>query len=333
MQNLVISNDDSMLDLPPIHPRNESGQVQVISNGTITQEGDHFSACLLVMDDIHFLKEWLAYHYHALPLRRLIVAVDPNSKTSPSYVFDRWRKYGMVIDEWSDDHFIEESDVKKIHKQRGQASFSWSTKMHRWRQRAFYAKCLKTLKNENQTWTMLTDTDEYLTLNTYTQEQRMDIETPGLIMKFLNEAKHDTSINLQPSPCIMMPRLTYGSKESTHQQISSGVPQPFNGSDFVTQRFRKHGPTDTVQGLAKTIIDLSRVKTKFLSKRQAASPHRPIIHYCPLTLLKMKILDSPLVVRHYLGTWEQFSYRDDARKRDGMKSNRVSWLTPFVPAE
>jgi hypothetical protein len=60
-----------------------------------------FSACMLIMDDNHRLTEWLAYHYHVLPLDYLVVAVDPNSKTSPSAILDQWRGYGMTIIEWN----------------------------------------------------------------------------------------------------------------------------------------------------------------------------------------------------------------------------------------
>ena len=46
---------------------------------------------MLVMDDNHRLTEWMAYHYHVLPLRYMIVAVDPRSKTSPTHIFNQWR--------------------------------------------------------------------------------------------------------------------------------------------------------------------------------------------------------------------------------------------------
>jgi hypothetical protein len=35
-----------------------------------------FSSCLLVMDDNHRLAEWLAYHYHVLPLRYMVVGTS-----------------------------------------------------------------------------------------------------------------------------------------------------------------------------------------------------------------------------------------------------------------
>lgn len=46
-------------------------------------KSDGTAACLLIMDDNHFLIEWLAFHYYVLRLRYLIVAVDPRSTTTP----------------------------------------------------------------------------------------------------------------------------------------------------------------------------------------------------------------------------------------------------------
>ena len=48
------------------------------------EQGEGTAACLLIMDSNHLLIEWLAYHYHVLRLRHLIVAVDPRSTTTPT---------------------------------------------------------------------------------------------------------------------------------------------------------------------------------------------------------------------------------------------------------
>jgi hypothetical protein len=45
-----------------------------IPNPPVPADGySAFSSCLLVMDDNHRLTEWLAYHYHVLPLRYMVV--------------------------------------------------------------------------------------------------------------------------------------------------------------------------------------------------------------------------------------------------------------------
>ena len=60
---------------------------------------DGTAACLLIMDDNHFLIEWLAFHYYVLRLRYLIVAVDARSTTSPDAVLRRW-KGRMSVEIW-----------------------------------------------------------------------------------------------------------------------------------------------------------------------------------------------------------------------------------------
>ncbi|GFH48609.1 hypothetical protein CTEN210_05085 [Chaetoceros tenuissimus] len=62
------------------------------------------------MDDNHRLIEWLAYHHFALPLRRLIVMVDPRSKTSPLPILQRWEKY-MTIDLWHDNDVFSKQEL------------------------------------------------------------------------------------------------------------------------------------------------------------------------------------------------------------------------------
>ena len=84
-----------------------------------------FAICLLTRDDIPILSEWIAYHYHAVNLRHLIVAVDPDSKQNPKPMFDKFRKHlgksnntnvnrnskndnYLIIDQWSDTDFMPE---------------------------------------------------------------------------------------------------------------------------------------------------------------------------------------------------------------------------------
>ena len=113
------------------------------------------------------------------------------------------------------------------------------------------------------------------------------------------------------SPCIMMPRLRYGSVESTAEQVSRDVPIGFNGTAFQTLRYRKHGPPfqKRLYGPGKTIIDVSRIQNKHI---RTANPHRPVKICTKEVFLKPD--KSPLIVRHYLGSMEQFLFRDDARQ-------------------
>ena len=67
-----------------------------------TNPHKHFSACLLIRDDNQLLSEWISYHYHTLKLRYLVIAVDPDSQTSPHNILQRWQKTDLEVLEWSD---------------------------------------------------------------------------------------------------------------------------------------------------------------------------------------------------------------------------------------
>ena len=67
------------------------------------------AACLLVNDENPRLPEWLAYHYHVLPLRHLTVAVDPASRSSPAEILKRWE--GLIdVRVWGEEDYLPESD-------------------------------------------------------------------------------------------------------------------------------------------------------------------------------------------------------------------------------
>ena len=66
------------------------------------------SACLLLNDENPRLPEWLAYHYHILPLRSLIIAIDPSSRLSPDTILKRWTntELGLDIQVWNDIDYL-----------------------------------------------------------------------------------------------------------------------------------------------------------------------------------------------------------------------------------
>ena len=72
---------------------------------------DGFSGCLVLKDDNDRITEWLAYHWLVLPLKYLVVAVDPTGTTSPESILKLWNSsnMGMDIVLWNDidfDHWI-----------------------------------------------------------------------------------------------------------------------------------------------------------------------------------------------------------------------------------
>ncbi len=74
---------------------------------TYLKKNNGLSACLLVNDENPRLSEWIAYHYEMLPLRSLIVAVDPGSRTSPASILDRWKQLmGLDIQLWEEADYL-----------------------------------------------------------------------------------------------------------------------------------------------------------------------------------------------------------------------------------
>jgi hypothetical protein len=117
------------------------------NNKVDSEDGESFSACVLILDENHRLSEWIAYHYFAMRLRYLVVAVDPHSKTSPSRILNRWRDR-MTVVEWTDSNFIDKSLINL-----NTDGHIKKTMKHRARQTDFYLECTRHLQNHNRSWT------------------------------------------------------------------------------------------------------------------------------------------------------------------------------------
>lgn len=112
------------------------------------------SACLLFNDDTHFLIEWMAYHWTTLPLRRLIVAIDPLSQTNPTTILRRWESF-MNISIWEDDFYFNRFHRSSILRSAADVNDTSTILIntHRQRQKMFYLQCMRNLKDEGQHWT------------------------------------------------------------------------------------------------------------------------------------------------------------------------------------
>jgi hypothetical protein len=157
------------------------------------------AACLLIKDDNEILGEWIAYHYFALNVRHLIVAVDPQSVTSPLSILQRWNPHlqgnhtqndnnnnntspmtTMDIQTWSDPDFMPQSFLEAANPANWSAPSSQETEEkednddsqrkrqienHRLRQVTFLSTCLNHFRSKNHTWVIHIDTDEYVIAN------------------------------------------------------------------------------------------------------------------------------------------------------------------------
>jgi len=299
------------------------GSAAVATNVQINAD-DTFSACLLVMDDNHFLIEWLAYHYHVLPLQYLIVATDPRSQTSPNSVLDRWRSR-MTILSWNDQDYMSAAELQEAEDivRRKFGDVTPNLIRHRARQRLFYDKCMRKLKKEGRRWTILTDTDEFLRLNEpkikelqLSTDNPLTVESPASIRSVLQLELQRPGTNLTKSACIQIPRLRFGTNEYRNVVSSSTLQLGIDPQNFLTQRWRQHAGVDqtSINKISKVIIDVSRVPWDDLVPVE--SIHRPIKSLCPHRKMYIRATDSVLIINHYLGSWEQYEYRQDARAGD-----------------
>lgn len=83
--------------IPSVYARQKQhGSIIAVGQSPITsvqakQKQRGFLMCLIVRDNNPILTEWLAYHYHVLPLRQLIVTEDPKACKSAKAHLDDWQ--------------------------------------------------------------------------------------------------------------------------------------------------------------------------------------------------------------------------------------------------
>jgi hypothetical protein len=291
--------------------------------------GESFSACLLVKDDNHWLVEWLAYHYHVLPLRQLIMVRDPSSRTSPEGILNRW-KGKIDIKEWDDDRVLPAWVRRKF--QEGKIT---KVGLHRYRQQFFYAKCLQEFKARNQTWVLLSDVDEFIRPNPYVTLSDADVAPlaqPGSVLTTMQN--HDHAQLQQPPKCLHVPRIQIATKEVPEDDPPALLPLPqleWNASDFLTTRWLYHNGQEirAAKNLnGKNVVNVQRLRRNEIP-RKVDNVHTVIPDICPSTAGdRLHHADSWLVIQHYAGTFEQYSYRDDPR--DGIagrpaRMDRTIW--------
>jgi len=293
-----------------------SSNETALSNTNLSD--NFFSVCLLTKDDNHKLVEWLAYHHYVLPLQHLVVAVDPKSITSPKKLFNRWRMRGMIIEQWADEDFMPPDDLEWSRSNNSHVqSESGQYQLHRKRQVRFIHQCLRHLKNQNRTWTLLIDSDEYLQFNgpvgrnntNVTKVPYRSVQERGAVVKFLEDLDNRN----ETQPCVQIPRISFG---NTTTNDTTRIPHMFNNVSLDTIRYQKHGQRDNdmrrkhgqekQQLPAKSMIDLSKITIKDI---RSPSPHRAI----PLCSKAKPERDSVFRINHYVGSWESFSFRKDAR--------------------
>jgi len=323
----------------------------------------HFSACLLIKDSNILLPEWLAYHYTRLPLRRLIVAVDPLSLTDPAPIFDEYARIGLNTTIWQF-NTTGSQKLNELASSNGQALLN----EHRMRQREFYSNCLKQLTSEwiqdhsNAKWALFIDVDEYLSFNHYEEGEGKPSHCRGdatcihdfdegikngthyrkrfgefkTAAAYINEPMLDPHFySNKTKPCIVISRLLFPAKETGLNGLPT-LPSGLNASNFHTLRFRHRASVIEPQ-IGKSMVDLSRMRDYNIP-----SIHR-LNNNCTGNNGWVHNSEMGFRVHHYVGTWESFRRPgfDSRGKRKFDERNRVkalkldtsidtTWLTKFV---
>lgn len=92
-------------------------------------------------------------------------------------------------------------------------------------------------------------------------------------------------------------------------------------SRLDTLRWNHHGPRrSSLNGKGKVMVDVSYLPP--LEKLVVYNVHRPVMELCSTADYSVTKY-SPFVANHYLGSWEMYSYRDDARK--GRDRTHQAW--------
>ncbi|CAB9500302.1 expressed unknown protein [Seminavis robusta] len=278
------------------------------------------------MDDNHFLIEWLAYHFYVMPMRRLIILVDPGSMTTPQPILDRWKDWIDVTVWHEEDIFPNGPPTPKNPKKN-------TTKLgqHRARQRTFLMKCLQQLHKERRGWVFVTDTDEYTMVNDLLRDPQKtaffrqnvtlpEQSEPGSIMKLLKQGDAKHLVNgeyIHNMPCITMARRTFSTKEMKN---SSKTFLGYTKANFQTLHWKYY---DKLFKPGKALVNLKKIRYRDINSQP--SVHRPISNKTICTG-KLAIIeqDSIFAVNHYPGNLHQMLFRkDDARGAENNTAYRI----------
>ena len=350
--------DNVSAELSTMHPQatrqNQQEQEPPVpqEQNEIVDYDNSFSACLMIMDENHRLPEWLAYHYYMMPLRHVVLLVDPRSETSPMDIVQRWRPF-IKIDVWN---FTDLHQYKPQSKKHANLD-SWER--HRRVQKFFYTQCGHYFRTHNRTWTTFHDVDEYIYLNPLSVlHATQRLSEPGNIRRYLEERSHGTISSpttetttsdgattrkrgrhqqgtartpsmhrtqgksyqaMHKDHCILMERNYFGSVRESKDRIQQGVPSFLNASHFETLSWlHRTSHTDMVlNGMGKSMVDVSGPSSLTFT----GNVHR-IIPSCSAQTFPVGM--GPLRIRHYLGSWQAYASRNDARV--GVKRNRERYL-------
>jgi len=331
VQENVISSDVNTVDVS-MEAIDDGSEMDSATTTSIDQVNGKYaegmSACLLMKGDNHHLIEWIAYHYLTLPLRYLVIAVEPDSFSSPLSIIQRWNntQLGMHIVLWNDHDFMDQQHL----------AFRLNEKIR------VLSTCNLYHKSQGRTWVAHIDLDEFIVFN-YVHDDDVEVhgapENHSAKRESLPQIGQGTVLDVlkkqnsvwTKNGCMAMVRILFGPKEveeteeegaesdaayslesfsptdRTSRQIqrATSVRDPHQ---FTTLRYFYHSGAGSkrINGLQKALIDVSLISNKLLEN--SFSIHRPIRRICPAAYFRGKSYHHSLFrVHHYLGSWDQYN--------------------------
>jgi len=254
----------------------------------------------------------------------------------------------MDITEWNDDVYFPVGERRTVLRQKNHNGTAQKlTSLHRTRQRHFYAACMRQLKADHEegkskslpeeeavpNWVAFIDVDEFLFPNWNWEHQFLlfpttdnhGISQSTTIASILYRlAKFDGF----QGPCIVSPRLLIGTNENNRSltQMNLSGEQviqldsawkgvfPSNQTNPSLSTWDWNWHEELIPGSAgKAILDISRVPRKAMAYKKA-NAHRPNRELCGFDQMWIGKIKSPLIVHHYIGSLEQFTFRSDVRQ-------------------
>ena len=311
------------------HYRSDAIQIENDSKYPFT-----FAGCLMVKDDNQILPEWLAYHYTVMPLRHLIIGVDPMSYTQVERVVEKFQSIGMKImlltgnEYWQDGRWFS-IKLKNFDPKNHTTAHAHNIATHR--QGKFFDRCFRILGRQGFSHTMILDTDEFFT---YNQEWKIEPEGTGNPELTSKVPKHvgrqnetlahwiDSGIDPlfskihtdEHEGCMVIPRVLVSPEESPPGKTEMYLEDGFNASYYQTVLYQSRG-VHKFQGMqfGKALLNMKQYKYN-----PCANPHLPFnacFSYGSQRAKPNLPWEYSIIVHHIIGSYELFTSLNPFRVR------------------
>jgi hypothetical protein len=279
-------------------------------------------------DPEHVLRRWTLAHtslqYHVVPLSRFFNGTKTGHHDHGLSRFNRKLRRQGKMEINTTDHPVFQQEV------------AHHVLMDK--QRALITHCTRYMREKGVQWVTYHDTDEFLVVNTGWQQETAravgDTTTASsrnrtTVMDVLLRDKESGGVH---GHCQVLPRVTVGALENFTCQgahdTNAFVRRHFVGSDptflssstttlprvFHTLRFQQHAHKDdfSQNRFAKAFVNIGSLTGTNLQEETPHNIHRPFPNICPRPVASVH--SSPFYLLHYVGGWERFRAKRDARR-------------------